>query len=391
MKKGKRILSAIALIVLSLGGGYLIGFTGWLDPLVDSFRSVAGFRVLLDFFMAYLLSIVVHELGHFVFGLATGYRFLSFRILSLTLEKQTDGTLKFKRRRVPGTLGQCLMTPSDDKSLPVFWYNFGGVFFNLVVFLLSFLCWGFSVTPEIEVWWFSMTVLSALTAFGNWFPLKYVSNDGNNYRDIKRDPVSRDIFDLILRLSLEISHDRPITELELSIDPAPLSYDKPIQASYKGMHLMKTLYELRFDAFATLIQEAQTHFETRKDPRANGMKVLFHFVGLLRYGSAAVAFKDKMTANVIKMARRDSVIQMVAYYEALLTNDPKTEAIKARFLQACLKAPYPSEAKAVMRVARHLEEAVSSNRPLLEAEPAPSVPMTESDPVVTDGESAKTP
>ena len=61
-------------------------------------------------FVAIVLNTFFHELGHLIFGLLTGYRFLSFRIFGLMLTRES-GSLRFKKHSMPGTLGQCLMAP----------------------------------------------------------------------------------------------------------------------------------------------------------------------------------------------------------------------------------------------------------------------------------------
>ena len=61
-------------------------------------------------YAAMFFHMIVHEAGHLVFGLLTGYKFSSFRILSFLWQKEDDG-LKLKRLKVAGTAGQCLMAP----------------------------------------------------------------------------------------------------------------------------------------------------------------------------------------------------------------------------------------------------------------------------------------
>lgn len=56
------------------------------------------------------IQIIIHEAGHLVFGLLSGYEFVSFRIGSITLAKY-DNKYCFKRFHIAGTGGQCLMMP----------------------------------------------------------------------------------------------------------------------------------------------------------------------------------------------------------------------------------------------------------------------------------------
>ena len=79
------------------------------------------------------LQVLLHEGGHLVCGLATGYRFVSFRIFNLTFIRK-DGKLCIKRFSLAGTGGQCLLTPPERplEDIPTTLYNLGGVLANLL-------------------------------------------------------------------------------------------------------------------------------------------------------------------------------------------------------------------------------------------------------------------
>ena len=91
-------------------------------------------------YAAMFLQTIIHEAGHLVFGLLSGYKFSSFRILKYTFVK-VNGKIKVKKYNIPGTLGQCLMEPPELKNgkIPVVLFNYGGVIFN---FSASLLCYG---------------------------------------------------------------------------------------------------------------------------------------------------------------------------------------------------------------------------------------------------------
>lgn len=95
----------------------------------------AGIGVL-SFLISQMFLIILHETGHLVCGLLSGYKFVSFRIYSLTFIKM-DGRLRVRRYSIAGTGGQCLLTPPDLplKKIPTGWYNFGGVLFNIIALL----------------------------------------------------------------------------------------------------------------------------------------------------------------------------------------------------------------------------------------------------------------
>ena len=86
-------------VVIFYGACLLIGILlgTVLDKEVFEEFSRAFLPAMLFFIIGYLLHIIVHEAGHMVCGLATGYRFVSFRVASLMWEKQKSGKIRFSR------------------------------------------------------------------------------------------------------------------------------------------------------------------------------------------------------------------------------------------------------------------------------------------------------
>lgn len=97
-----------------------------------------------------LIQIVVHESGHLVFGLLTGYRFCSFRVFHFIWIKE-NGSVRLKRMQTPGTAGQCLMAPPPlraDGTMPALLFNYGGVLLNL---LSAAVFWGIALLlPDLS-------------------------------------------------------------------------------------------------------------------------------------------------------------------------------------------------------------------------------------------------
>ena len=147
----KRILKAILVISLSLligfavgyGFGKLFGGDGMEQAQPDvgkAWKDIALIITssLLGVFLGAYLQLIIHEAGHLVCGLISGYRFVSFRILSYTLLRD-HGKFKVKRFSLDGTAGQCLLSPPDKpaEQVPTTLYLLGGLLFNL---LLSAVC-----------------------------------------------------------------------------------------------------------------------------------------------------------------------------------------------------------------------------------------------------------
>lgn len=138
-RKLKQVLGAVLPMVLMVLVGAAAGYLGaeLLLPRGDGHslgeRLLERSCSLIALGGAVWLQTILHEAGHLVFGLASGYRFVSFRIGSLMWQKD-GGKLRFCRFQLAGTGGQCLMAPPDltDGKMPYKLYNLGGALMNLI-------------------------------------------------------------------------------------------------------------------------------------------------------------------------------------------------------------------------------------------------------------------
>ena len=93
----RKLAVLIPAALLGAAGGYF--FMWALDPY--------GMTVLLPslacLILSFWLQAILHEGGHLVCGLLSGYRFLSFRVGSFTLLRQ-NGRLVLRRFYLPGAL-----------------------------------------------------------------------------------------------------------------------------------------------------------------------------------------------------------------------------------------------------------------------------------------------
>lgn len=139
MKKKKRlgkILGAIMpMIIGGIFGAMLVLTTGGLDGL-DEWMHMGVILILL--FVTGYLQIIIHEGGHLIFGLCSGYEFLSYRVGQFIWYKDGD-TVKFGRYKVAGTGGQCLLKPSEQYSgdIPYLLYHMGGSMANIITAVLA--------------------------------------------------------------------------------------------------------------------------------------------------------------------------------------------------------------------------------------------------------------
>lgn len=160
-------------------------------------------------YLGIFLQLTIHEAGHLVFGLKSGYQFSSFRIGSLMWLKENDKIVS-RKLSLAGTGGQCLMMPPQmqDGKIPVTLYNLGGCIMNLVaslVFLIIYL-----LIPKgtvISLFCLMMVLIGVPIALMNGIPLRLgtVDNDGYNALSLGKNPDAMRAFWLQLKVNEQIA------------------------------------------------------------------------------------------------------------------------------------------------------------------------------------------
>ena len=205
----KQRMKGITIVMLAIYAGagawigYLIGDSNILDGTLTE-RTIAVFFLLLGFYFAGMLQLIIHEAGHLIFGLLTGYRFASFRIGG-TIWIKLDGRLRRRRYTLAGTGGQCLMCPPDmiDGSFPAVLYNLGGVMLNTASGLLALgLYLWLGPGQSLSIFFMELTATGFVLALTNGIPMRGLTdNDGRNALSLRRDPTALRAFWLQLKIN----------------------------------------------------------------------------------------------------------------------------------------------------------------------------------------------
>ncbi len=193
--------------------------------------------VLIALFIAFILHIILHEGGHLVAGLLTGYRFVSFRFLNFTLIRK-DGRLKWRNFELSGTLGQCLMAPPDKplEQIDTRWYNAGGVLANVILVLLALLLmWALDLPTWLDIFLKMMVFIGIAVALMNGIPMKMggVANDGLNLLQLEKDPAAKQSLCNILELNALNQEGKTYSEMpeRLFNIPDPIDWKNPLHAA----------------------------------------------------------------------------------------------------------------------------------------------------------------
>ncbi|MGN1349066.1 MAG: hypothetical protein ACI4VI_08995 [Acutalibacteraceae bacterium] len=138
------------------------------------------------------IQLILHEAGHLIFGLITGYGFSSFRIGKYMLLKTEQG-FSFKKMSLQGTAGQCLMTAPEykDGKYPYVLYHLGGAIINALSAVIFLSLYFFSNRNGfLSVIFADMGVAGLFLAASNGLPdkNKIIANDGYNAVSLSKSP-----------------------------------------------------------------------------------------------------------------------------------------------------------------------------------------------------------
>lgn len=212
---------------------------------------------LLILILAVFLQIIIHEAGHLLCGLATGFRVVSFRVANIILVHHDSGW-QFGRFSVAGTGGQCLMEPAiDDMSeahrMPYAWYLAGGVIANLVVAIASITILCLHVMGVVGSCILAMLALSGVyLAITNGIPMTIggVANDGDNIRTLRRDVEARRLLWIQLKANALYTRGERFCDMPAEWFDVPAEADAGnyLWATIIGMRSSREIEQLDFEA-----------------------------------------------------------------------------------------------------------------------------------------------
>lgn len=207
----------------------------------------------ISFLVATFLHIIIHEGGHLVCGLLTGYRFVSFRVFNWTFIRES-GKLRIKHFSVAGTGGQCLMAPPNKPldEIPVTWYNLGGVLANLVCVGAAFLFLQLTDNPFVETFLIIFIIFGLFLILMNGIPMTIggVSNDANNVILLRKDKASKRA--LMIQLEGNALTQQGVRPCDMPsewflIDEAYADYKNPLLVHIRLMAASRLLDEEKWE------------------------------------------------------------------------------------------------------------------------------------------------
>ena len=350
----------------------MISFVEWQLP--EGFSSGEKiFRLcttLVFLYVAVMIHIVLHEAGHLVFGLMSGYHFSSFRIGSHMLMKE-DGKLVHRKLKIAGTGGQCLMSPPEmvDGKFPVVLYNLGGSIVNLVVTAMAIPVFGAIDKGSIfALFFFLFIAMGAITGLSNGIPLRTntIDNDGYNAISLGKSREAMRAFWIQMKVNEQLTKglrvkDMPDEWFEVPSDEAMKNSMVATIGVYAANRLMD---QHRFDEAETLMNhllDIESGIVALHRNLIICDLVYLELIGQNRSDKLETLYSKELKKFIKAMKTFPSVIR-TEYAYALLVEKDQGKAAKAMevFEKVAKTYPYPNDINSERELIQTAEEKASA-------------------------------
>ena len=320
------------------------------------------------------LHIIIHEFGHLVFGLLTGYRFSSFRVGKWMWMKENE-KLVLRKYSLAGTGGQCLMVPPDikDGKLPYVLYNLGGSIMNILfglIFIIPYMV--FSDVAYLSMFFVVASIEGFVIGIMNGVPFSYgiVNNDGYNVMKMSEDDDALYSFWVMLKIGEQSTNGVRLKDMPAEWFMAgPFDRMKNTMVSSIGVFRANRLIdEHKFE-------DARNYINNLLCSRANLVgiyEILLNcdmlyceLVGKARKEEIENIYDDGMVSFMKSMKNFPSIIRTQYVYKLLYENNlEEAEMYKKKFEKVAESFPYKADIIAereLMEIAYGIKEFRAKN------------------------------
>lgn len=336
--------------------GYFLGmYVDKTFPGADSGSGELGYLLFVIgcFLVGIYLQIMIHEGGHLVFGLLTGYAFSSFRVGSVMLVRE-NGKLVFRKYSLAGTGGQCLMTPPDmvDGKFPVMLYNLGGPLANVIVSVIALVI--FALLPLGSLWGnlcLGIAAAGVYLAVLNGVPMRLggIDNDGRNALSLTKNQDAMEAFWLQMKVNEQISKGLRLKDMpeEWFAVPSEEAMKNPMVAARAVVACNRLVDQQDFSGAREMIArllEAESGILPLHRRMLTCDRIYLELIGENR-GDVLDKWYTKELEQFMKSMKTSPTVHRTRYaYFLLHTKDmEKARRIKEKFEKVAKTYPYPSD------------------------------------------------
>ena len=273
-KTSHKILRIVALFVVGIIIGFGVGFVigKIIKPALHADMSAADvaltiFMALVFFVLSFIIHIVVHEAGHMIAAMARGWKFLSFMIMGVVLNRR-NVRLRLSRFSMAGAAGQCLMLPPENGDTPfgIALYNAGGVLGNLLLTVIASVILFIPSTHHsltTIVFLLCIIIVGLYLTIVNGIPHKLAGlpNDGLNMLSLRNDKFATMVFLRSMPLIgyLMQNDTSRLEALTYMCDNRDINFSNPIHVMALSSDLSLAMLRMDFGKANAIMQRAEPH------------------------------------------------------------------------------------------------------------------------------------
>ncbi len=364
-KTSYRILRTIKLaiigIIIGFGAGFVIGKI--IKPMIYADISSADvaltlFLALVFFVLSFIIHIVVHEAGHMIAAMARGWKFLSFMIMGVVLNRR-NGRLRLSRFSMAGAAGQCLMLPPENGDTPfgIALYNAGGVLANLLLTVVASVILFMPSTHHsltAIVFLLCVIIVGLYLIIMNGIPHKLAGlpNDGLNMLSLRNDKFATMVFLRSMRLIGYLMQDDTsrLEAMTYMYDDRDINSSNPIHVMALSSDLSLAMLRMDFGKANAIMQRAELHISRMITIYRNELTLERIYLTLIRphYPDDINRLLDKSISKYLQVQSvfRPSALRVQYALAAIHEADSnKAEKIYERFQRVSRKYYLQGEIK----------------------------------------------
>lgn len=348
-KRWKKILFLTVIFIVGILLG--VGMAALEKHMGHELRGRELLAVFVFFMAGMWLSVVLHEGGHMICGLLSGYRFVSFRIGNVMLLRD-ESRFHLKQFSLAGTGGQCLLDPPDfqEGNFPYILYNLGGFLANLLAAAVcAIICLAAEPGEYGMLFCIVFGAVNLYLGLVNGIPLRVggIDNDGKNMVSMGKSGAARRNLWLQLRVNGELVRGKRLRDMpkEWFELPKVQELTDGLSAAMGSVAVSRLLDEQRFSEAAVLGEEVLEKASGLLDIQKKMLKGELLFMEIIGAQSAdkLEEYNTKEFQKFLAVTRKYPSTVRLKYAYALLWEKDQVKAEKEKaYFENCIRV-YPNK------------------------------------------------
>lgn len=275
------------------------------------------------------IHVLLHELGHLLAGLLSGYDFIMFRLFNYVWIKTETG-LSRRKQSIPGVLGQALMVPPKNSLIdkpPYLLYHLGGLILNGLT-ALAFVAFGkYIPDPFTRYFFYLSAVIAIFLLITNLLPFK--GTDGYNIQQYAKNPDQEDEIIMILYLYQDMVKGISFSEIQkrCPIDEI-IDFKNPNVVTMQSIHAAAAFEAGDFEKARAIYASLWKALDQLLDPHKTDVSMNYLFALLLTdpaHPDIEIIQKSPFYKSYRKMKQADSLRLFAA--EAIYLDEEYEKAL----------------------------------------------------------------